>query len=114
VEAHRGWAAADRVRESDDVIAMMVSVGLPGFLRQFAEGQSTLEIDSQAPNVAGLLEIIGARYPGVTERVLTERGEVREHVNIFVDGESIRVTGGLFTPLAARAEVLIVPAVSGG
>jgi sulfur-carrier protein len=93
---------------------MSFSVELPGFLRQFADGRSTLELDSGAKNVGELLALVGDQYPGVTERVLTERGEVREHVNIFVNGESIRVTGGLFTPLKHNAEVLIVPAVSGG
>lgn len=48
------------------------------------------------------------------DRVLTEQGEVRPHVNVFVGEESIRYTGGLATPLTDGAEIAIVPAVSGG
>ena len=48
------------------------------------------------------------------DRVLTERGEVRPHINIFVNGEDIRYTGGLATPVGDGAEVFLVPAVSGG
>lgn len=58
--------------------------------------------------------LLGARHPGVRDRVLTEQGEVRPHVNVFVGDESIRYTGGLATPLGEGAEVSIVPAVSGG
>ena len=45
---------------------------------------------------------------------MTEQGEVRQHVNVFVGVESIRFTGGLDTPLEDGCELSIVPAVSGG
>ncbi len=51
---------------------------------------------------------------GVRDRVVTEQGQVRPHVNVFVGDESIRFTGGLSTPLSDGAEISIVPAVSGG
>jgi molybdopterin converting factor small subunit len=46
--------------------------------------------------------------------VLTERGDVRQHVHIFVDGESIRDTGGLRGAVREGAEIFILPALSGG
>jgi molybdopterin converting factor small subunit len=45
---------------------------------------------------------------------MDERGEVRPHVNVFVDGQSIRFLGGLATPLSEKNTILIVAAVSGG
>jgi molybdopterin converting factor small subunit len=42
------------------------------------------------------------------------RALVRPHVNIFVDGESIRDRGGLGASIRGGAEILILPAVSGG
>jgi molybdopterin converting factor small subunit len=45
---------------------------------------------------------------------LTEAGEVREHVNIFVANEDVRYTGGLATTILPGVEVSIVPAISGG
>ena len=45
---------------------------------------------------------------------VTERGEVRPHVNIFVDGGNIRHAGGLAAPVRDGAEIVILPAVSGG
>jgi molybdopterin converting factor small subunit len=53
-------------------------------------------------------------YPGIRDRVATEQGLVREHINIFVGEENIRYTGGLATPVPSGAEISIVPAVSGG
>jgi molybdopterin converting factor small subunit len=55
-------------------------------------------------------------YPGVVERALDDNGNVRQHVNVFVDGESLRAGSslGLNTPVRAGTEVWILPAVSGG
>jgi molybdopterin converting factor small subunit len=52
----------------------------------------------------------------VVERALDETWSPRQHVNIFVDGQSIRLGGalGLETPVVPGAEVWIIPAVSGG
>jgi molybdopterin converting factor small subunit len=50
----------------------------------------------------------------VRDRILTEQGEVRPHVNVFVGDQSIRDTGGLATPVPDGAEIAIIPAVSGG
>jgi molybdopterin converting factor small subunit len=45
---------------------------------------------------------------------MTERGEIRPHVNIFVDGANCRFAGGLSMQVQDGAEVMILPAVSGG
>jgi molybdopterin converting factor small subunit len=50
----------------------------------------------------------------VYHRLLTEQGELRPHVNVFVGTESIRHTGGLDTPLSPDSEVIVLPSVSGG
>lgn len=55
-----------------------------------------------------------AECPAIRDRVLTERGDVRPHINIFVDGDNIRFSGRLETPVRDGAEVFLVPAVSGG
>jgi molybdopterin synthase sulfur carrier subunit len=60
------------------------------------------------------LQVLFTACPGLRARVLTEAGELREHVNIFIANENVRYTGGLTTVLPAGAEVSIVPAISGG
>ncbi len=93
---------------------MAIRFLLPSYLRPFAGGLSRLELGERPATVGEALVILGAHHPGVRDRVLTEQGEVRPHVNVFVGDESIRHTGGLATPLGEGAEVTIVPAVSGG
>jgi MoaD family protein len=87
---------------------------VPGALRQFAGGLGEVQIQGDASTLADALALLWVRYPAMRDRVLTERGEVRPHVNIFVDGENVRYAGALAAPVRDGAEIVIVPAVSGG
>jgi molybdopterin converting factor small subunit len=86
---------------------------ISGALRQFAGNRTDVRL-AAAGSLAASLEQLWRECPAVRDRVLTERGEVRPHINIFVNGEDIRYTGGLATPVGDDAEVFLVPAVSGG
>jgi sulfur-carrier protein len=87
---------------------------IPGGLREFAQGRSQVEIEHPAATLNQALLVLWTLCPGMRDRVVTEQGEVRPHVNIFVDDENIRYSGGLATPVTAESVISIVPAVSGG
>ena len=95
---------------------MAVTVLIPGPLRALAGGNDRVSLDlaPAPPTVGEALAQLWLRHPGLRDRVLTEQGEVRPHVNVFVGSDSIRDTGGLSTPVKDRAEIAIIPAVSGG
>ena len=93
---------------------MPVTVQLPGPLREYAAGASNVLLPGNFATVQEVITGLGERHPGVLHRILDEQGHVREHINIFVGDESIRVTGGLATPIQDGSEILIFPAVSGG
>jgi len=87
---------------------------LPGYLRAFTGGAARVEFAASPATVGEALGLLWSAHPGVRDRMLTEQGEVRPHVNVFVGDESIRFSGGLATPLPGACEISIVPAVSGG
>ncbi len=89
-------------------------VRLAAPLRPLAGNRERLTLPAPRPTVAGAFEALAAVAPAVRDRVLTEQGELRPHVNVFVGAESIRFTGGLETPVPDGAEIWILPAVSGG
>jgi MoaD family protein len=92
----------------------MVTFQIPGALRDFTGGKDKVEIQGSAATVGDALSMLWTIYPGLRDRIATEQGQVREHINIFVGEENIRYLGGLTCPVAAGAEISIVPAVSGG
>ena len=87
---------------------------VPGPLRQFSGGRADVRVDGSAASVREALHLLWRECPGARDRVLTELGDVRPHVNVFVDGENVRSAGGLDTTIRDGAEIIIVPAVSGG
>jgi len=98
-----------------EITLMQVSFKVPGPLREFTENQSIVRVELQAgANLLQTLQELFVAYPGLRDRVLTETGETRQHVNIFVGNENVRYLGGLATPIPAGAEISIVPAITGG
>jgi DNA-3-methyladenine glycosylase I len=93
---------------------MAFVVVIPGPLREFCAGRADVRLAGSAATVSEALALLWQACPGARDRVLTERGELRPHVNVFVDGENIRYAGALAAPVRDGSEIVIVPAVSGG
>jgi len=91
-----------------------VTFRIPGPLLSFTGGRHVVEAEAVVATVEEALAQLWRLYPGLRDRILTEQGQVRPHVNVFVGADSIRDTGGLATPIGERAEIAIIPAVSGG
>jgi molybdopterin converting factor small subunit len=87
---------------------------IPSALRPLTDGRDRIPLDDTGATVADALAALFRAYPALRDRLLTEPGEVRPHVNIFVGEVSIRETGGLATKIGERVEISIIPAVSGG
>jgi molybdopterin converting factor small subunit len=92
----------------------MVRVLIPGPLQPFASGRREIVLADGPRTVADALRAVAQRHPGIRERVVTERGELRPHINIFVGPDNIRDAEGLATLVPEEAEISILPAVSGG
>lgn len=94
---------------------MQVTLRLGAPLRVHADGASELSIELGEPStIADLLDVLAVRHPAVERRVRDEAGLLRPHVNVFVDGEPVPRRTGAAVGLPPTAEVLILPAVSGG
>lgn len=90
-----------------------VTILLPGVLRGEAAGQSRLTVDASG-SLRTVLDAVAASWPRLDRRLRDERGELRRYVNIYVDGDDCRRSGGLDTPVLAGAEIQVLPSVAGG
>jgi len=70
----------------------------PRPLRDFSQQRGEVQLSGSPATLLEALQLLWATYPGLRDRLLTEEGQLREHINIFVGNESIRYTGGLATP----------------
>lgn len=91
-----------------------VRLVLPGRLVDLAGGRTALRIEGRPATVGEVLASLRIEHPAVHARLVNEQGELRPHLNLFLDGEDIRRTGGLDTQIAAETEILVLLSVSGG
>lgn len=92
----------------------MTTINVSGFLTDFTGGKHVIELDASPETVGQALDRLWQIHPGLRDRVLTERGEVRRHVNVFIEDENIRRKELLDTQLPENSEITILPSVSGG
>jgi len=93
---------------------MAITVALPSALLPYAGGSAEVMLEDRCRTVGEALGALAGRHAGVMDRVMDERGQVRQHVNVFVDGDNIRFLDGLGTPVREESTIVIVPSVSGG
>jgi sulfur-carrier protein len=64
----------------------------------------------EGPTVAAALSALERANPALAGWILDERGALRRHINVFVNGE----LGGQDTEIGADDRVDVLPAISGG
>lgn len=91
---------------------MAVTVRLPGSLRDLVGGET--KVEARGATLAEVLGDIDRRYPGFLGRVLDERGELRQYVNVYIGEDEARAQGGLAASVPDGSEVMVIPAMAGG
>jgi molybdopterin synthase sulfur carrier subunit len=86
----------------------MAVVRLRGPLKRLAGDRAAQEVDGAT--IAELLAAIEAAHPAANGWILDERGVLRRHINVFLNGERV----GLDAPVARDDRIDVLPAISGG
>jgi sulfur-carrier protein len=86
----------------------MTVVCVRGPLRKLAGGRSNHELDGTT--VGELLRALELRHPEVSGWILDERGLIRRHINVFVNGER----GDGTTAVRSDDRIEVLPAITGG
>jgi len=86
----------------------MATVRLRAPLSELAGGRRELELDGAT--VGEVLRALEREHPDIKGWILDERTTIREHINVFVNGERGRED----TALAANDRIHVLPSISGG
>ena len=70
-------------------------------------------MDGEGTTLAALIDDLEARHAGIKGRLI-EGTDLRRFVNVYVNDEDVRFTGGLDTTVGDGDQVVILPAVAGG
>ena len=91
---------------------MSKKVRIPTPLRKLTNNEEVVEIN--AATIGEALIELQTRFPGIQERLVDDKGEVRRFVNVYLNEEDIRFLQGRATALKDGDEISIIPAIAGG
>ncbi len=92
----------------------MITIELPRALGITLESGTAVKLDGSPRTVRDALRQLGDHSPGALDRLMNERGELRQHVNVFINEENIRFIDGLDSPVPDGSTVYVLAAISGG
>ena len=92
----------------------MITFQISGYLTEFTGGRAEFILDTSPANVSQALDRLWQEHAALRDRVLNEMGQVRPHVNVFVNSQTVRRDQVLQMPMSGDSEICIMPAVSGG
>ena len=91
---------------------MSVTVRIPTPIRRVTNGEDRVAVDAET--LQDVIQAMEDQYPGVKARLCDDQGEIRNFVNIYINGEDVRFLEGLGSSTKSGDEISIVPAVAGG
>ena len=95
---------------------MAVEVRIPTILRTYTDGEKA--VPGEGTTLSEVIENLESAHPGIKERLVETKGDdgadLRRFVNVYVNDEDVRFTGGLDTAVSDGDQVVVLPAVAGG
>ena len=90
---------------------MAVEVRIPTILRTYTGGEKA--VSGEGDTLSEVIDHLESNHPGLKDRLLDGQ-DLRRFVNVYVNDEDVRFTGGLDTSVADGDQVVVLPAVAGG
>ena len=90
----------------------MATIIIPTPLRKFTKNTSRLSVS--ASDIHGSIQELTRHYPDLRKHLLSENGQIRSFVNIFVENEDIRDLEQERTRVHENTVISIIPAIAGG
>jgi molybdopterin synthase sulfur carrier subunit len=90
---------------------MAVIVSIPTILRNHTDGEK--RVQATGSTLAAVIDDLESNHAGLKDRLIND-GKLHRFVNVYVNDEDVRFSGGLDTEVADGDSVTILPAVAGG
>jgi len=94
---------------------MAIEVRIPTILRTYTGGEKAVQ--ASGSTLGELIDDLESNHPGIKDRLVEDKdgsSDLRRFVNLYVNDEDVRFTGGLETGLSDGDQVVVLPAVAGG
>ena len=92
--------------------APTIQVRVTAVLQKVTGGKKTVEATGRT--VAEIFENVEAKYPGFKGQMYGPDGKLHRFVNVYLNDEDIRYTGGVETAVGEGDTLDVLPALAGG
>jgi molybdopterin converting factor small subunit len=89
-----------------------IQVRVTAVLQKLTGGQK--QVAASGGTVGAILGDVDSRFPGFKGQMFGEDGKLHRFVNIYLNDEDIRYTGGIDTAVKPGDVLDILPALAGG
>ena len=85
---------------------------VPTLLKYYLNNQTETHLEGQT--VGAALGDLSQKFPQIHSHIFDNSGQVRRHINLFVNADNIRDLDGLNTAIGENDIVKILPSITGG
>jgi len=89
-----------------------ITIQIASALRRFVGGQSSVQVSGRT--VAEALQALRVAHPALAENILTDSGQVRSFIRVFVNQKDVRFIDPGALQLCEADVVTLLPAIAGG
>ena len=90
----------------------MPVISIPSLMKYYVDGRTEIQVPGET--VAQALDALMAQHPTIKPHILDNQGNIRRHVNLFVNKENIRTLDGVNTKVNEADKIILMPSISGG
>jgi len=90
----------------------MATLKIPKLYAYYTANQTAIELN--ASTISEALTALYIIHPPIQKHLVDQKGNLRRHINLFVNKVNIKELRQLDTPLSEKDEVVILPNISGG
>ena len=90
----------------------MTTLRVPALMKVYLGNLS--EVPVQGSTVSEIIADLVKRYPAIQNHIIDKNGELRRHVNLFLNDKNIKDLDGLETSVQENDRIILLPSISGG
>ena len=91
---------------------MSITIAIPAPLRQFAGGQSQIEVEAKTAGEA--LDLLTSTHSALRRHLYNDQNSLRNFVNVYLNDEDVRYMQKEATAVQDGDNISIVPSIAGG
>lgn len=91
---------------------MPIRIEIPPPMRELTDGK--VEVSAHGATVGEAIADLVKNYPSLKSKLFDDKGQIRQHINLFVNDEDIRYLDEMETKLSDGMLLALIPAVAGG